>query len=335
MRDVAQLAGVSHQTVSRVLNNHPTVRGETRERVLEAMRSLNYRRNSVARALVTSRSRTLGIVGFDTTSFGPASMLYGIEEAAREAGYLTSVVTVREIHSHSVLDAVDRLMQHIVEGVIAIAPNQAVMQALALAPAGLRCVTVGGARNPAAIPAMCIDNAAGARLATEHLLGLGHRTVHHAAGPPDWPDAQERRAGWRAALDAAGRRVPPADAGRWDAGSGYQQGRRLAADPSVTAVFCANDRIALGVLRAMHEAGRRVPAEVSVVGFDDTPESGFYLPPLTTIRQNLGELGRRSFGMLLRWMAASDGDQPPDQVLVMPELVVRASSGPAPSRVGW
>jgi DNA-binding LacI/PurR family transcriptional regulator len=191
-------------------------------------------------------------------------------------------------------------------------------------------VAVGGARDPDAIPAVCIDNATGAHLATNHLLDLGHRTVHHAAGPPDRPDAQERLDGWRTTLDAAGRRVPPVVPGRWDAGSGYQQGRLLAADPSVTAVFCANDRIALGVLRAMHEAGRRVPAEVSVVGFDDTPESGFFLPPLTTIRQNLGELGRRSFGLLLRWIATADDDQPPDQVLVEPELVVRESSGPAP-----
>jgi len=315
------------------LNDHPSVRGETRQRVLEAMKSLNYRRNSVARALVTRRSSTLGIVGFDTTSFGPASMLYGIEDAAREAGYLTSVVTVREIHPDLVLDAVDRLMQHVVEGVIAIAPNQAVMQALARAPAGLRCVAVGGARDPAAIPAACIDNVTGARLATGHLLGLGHRTVHHAAGPSDRPDAQERCEGWRTALEAAGRPVPPVVGGSWDAEAGYRQGRRLAPDLDVPAVFRANARIALGVLRAMHEAGRHVPAEVSVVGFDDTPESGFFLPPLTTVRQNLGELGRRSFDLLLRWMAAADDERAPDQVVVAPELVVRASSGPAPSTV--
>jgi DNA-binding LacI/PurR family transcriptional regulator len=330
MRDVAKLAGVSHQTVSRVLNDHPNVRQETRQRVLDAMQSLNYRRNLAARTLVTRQSHTLGIIGFETTLFGPASMLYGIESAAREAGYMVSIATVRDLERRHVLDAVDRLTQHSVDGVIAIAPKQAVTTALVQAPRDLPCVAVGGAdggSEPDAVPTVRIDNAAGAKLAVRHLLDLGHTTVHHAAGPADWPEAHERIEGWRQTLYEAGAPVPPVDPGWWDADAGWHQGRRLAADPSVTAIFCANDRIALGVLRALHEAGRRVPEDVSVVGFDDMPDSGYFLPPLTTVRQDFAELGRRSLGLLLEHMT-DDGGRPPAQILVQPQLVVRSSSAP-------
>ncbi|GGL07272.1 LacI family DNA-binding transcriptional regulator [Mangrovihabitans endophyticus] len=333
MRDVAKLAGVSHQTVSRVLNEHPNVRQETRLRVLEAMRSLNYRRNLAARTLVTRQSHTLGIIGFETTLFGPASMLYGIESAAREAGYLVSVATVRTLDRASVLDAVDRLTQHAVDGIIAIAPKQAVTNALMQVPPDVLCVTVGGGGDADAVPAVRIDNEGGARLATRHLLDLGHATVHHAAGPADWPEAHERVEGWRSTLYAAGAVVPPVEFGWWDAASGYERGQALAADPSVTAVFCANDRIALGVLRALHEAGRKVPEEVSVVGFDDMPDSGFFLPPLTTVSQHFGELGRRSLGLLLEQMETPAEQRLPSEIVVPPALEVRASSAP-PRRNG-
>lgn len=327
MRDVAKLAGVSHQTVSRVINEHPNVRAETRERVLAAMRSLNYRRNLAARTLATRESHTLGIIGFETTLFGPESMLYGIESAARAAGYLVSVATVRDLEHRPVREAVDRLAQHDVDGIIAIAPKPSVITALTHAPGGLACVAVGGAGTTAEepFPTVRIDNAAGARLATRHLLELGHATVHHVAGPADWPESQARVDGWRETLYAAGAVVPPVVAGWWDAAAGYEQGRRLAADPAVTAIFCANDRIALGVLRALHEAGRRVPDEVSVVGFDDMPDSGYFLPPLTTIHQDFAELGRRALALLLSHLGRP-GDTPPADVLVAPSLVARTSA---------
>jgi DNA-binding LacI/PurR family transcriptional regulator len=332
MRDVAKLAGVSHQTVSRVLNGHPHVRPETRLRVLEAMRSLNYRRNLTARTLATRRSHTLGIIGFETTLFGPASLLYGIERAAREAGYLVSVVTIRELERRPVLAAMDRLSQHAVDGIIAIAPKAAITSALDQAPAGLCRVAVGGAGEADVTPAVRIDNALGARLATRHLLDLGHATVHHVAGPADWPEAAERVQGWRDTLNRTGAPVPPVDPRWWNARSGYERGRLLARDPAVTAIFCANDRIALGVLRALHEAGRSVPGEVSVVGFDDMPDSGYFLPPLTTVRQDFTELGRRSIALLLRQLRAGAGDRVAGRVVVAPELVVRGSTAAPPAR---
>lgn len=328
MRDVARLAGVSHQTVSRVLNGHPSVRPETRTRVVAAMRALNYRRNLAARTLVTRRSRTLGLVAFETTLFGPAATLYGVEQAARDAGYFVSVASVRSLDRDSVLAAIDRLCEQSVEGIVAIAPKRSVISALAQAPAGLPVVGVGGAG--AAVPTVRIDNVAGADLATRHLLALGHRSVHHVAGPPDWPEARARLDGWRAALRAAGAPVPPPHRGDWSARSGYQHGQRLAADPSVTAVFCANDQIALGVLRALHEADRRVPGEVSVVGFDDLPESAYFIPPLTTVRQDFAELGRRSLELLVDQLAGAD--RVSRRILLTPEFVPRASSAPPPRR---
>ncbi|MGK5740340.1 LacI family DNA-binding transcriptional regulator [Micromonospora sp. URMC 103] len=324
MRDVARLAGVSHQTVSRVLNNHPNVRQETRDRVVQAMEALNYRRNLAARTLVTRRSGTLGIVGFESTLFGPASMLYAIEDAARAAGYFVTVATVRRLDRQSVLDAVDRLAQQSVEGIIAISPKPAVTNALVQVASVLACVGVGAAGDDA-VPTVRVDNRAGAALATRHLLDLGHATVHHVAGPPDWPEAVERVEGWRDTLYAAGAVVPPIRPEEWSARSGYEQGQKLAADPSVTAIFCANDQIALGVLRALHEAGRRVPEDVSVVGFDGMPDSEYFLPPLTTVRQDFAELGRRSIGMLLRKIESTG--QPAEHMLLEPELVLRDSSG--------
>ena len=325
MRDVARLAGVSHQTVSRVLNNHPNVRQETRERVVQAMEALNYRRNLAARTLVTRRSGTLGIIGFESTLFGPASMLYAIEDAARAAGYFVSVATVRQLDRQSVLDAVDRLTQQSVEGIIAISPKPAVTNALAQVASVLACVDVGGGAGEDSVPTVRVDNRVGAALATRHLLQLGHATVHHVAGPADWPEAMERVDGWRDTLYEAGAVVPSIRPQGWSARSGYEQGLKLAADPAVTAIFCANDRIALGVLRALHETGRRVPDDVSVVGFDGMPDAEFFLPPLTTVRQDFAELGRLSIDVLLRQI--NSAGHPAEHLLLAPELVPRESSG--------
>ena len=330
MRDVAELAGVSAQTVSRVINEHPYVADDTRQRVLAAMRVLDYQRNPAARALVTRRSGTLGIVGYESPLYGPTSMLYAIEGAARAAGYFVSVASVRHLDRRSVLEAVDWLRRQSVEGIIAIAPKASMASALTQASAGMACVTVGGGCSDA-IPSAQIDNAAGARLATRHLLDLGHATVHHVAGPTDWPEAGERIHGWRDALRAAGAPTPPVVPGDWSAGTGYEQGKGLARDRSVTAVFCASDQLALGVLRALHEAGRRVPDDVSVVGFDGTPDGGYFLPPLTSVRQDFVELGRSSLALLLSQLDPVGEAPVLRRTLLLPELVLRSSTAPPPS----
>jgi DNA-binding LacI/PurR family transcriptional regulator len=329
MADVARRAGVSHQTVSRVLNDHPNVRPETRERVLQAIEELAYRRNSSARALVTRRTNTLGVVAFDTTLYGPASTLFGIEQAAREAGYFISIVSLKTITAKSVSEALDYLAEQSVDGVIVIAPQRTAAEALAALPAAVPVVAVEGGRAPDR-PVVCVDQRAGATAATQHLLDLGHRTVWHIAGPMDWLEAEARRDAWRDTLAAAGAPQPDVlSHGDWSPLSGYEAGRRIverrAAGEDITAVFVANDQMALGALRALREAGIDVPRDVSIVGFDDIPEAEFFSPPLTTVRQDFAALGRNSIGVMLDQI--EDGaSHPPPRVVVPASLIVRSST---------
>jgi DNA-binding LacI/PurR family transcriptional regulator len=326
MADVAKLAGVSLQTVSRVVNESPNVSDATRTRVEEAMRKLGYRPNSVARALVTGRSKTLGVVGFDMALYGPATTLDAIEQAASAADYFLSIAYLQALTPAAVATAVDRLHKQGVDGVVVLAPQEAAVQALLHLPHEIPLVAVEAAMAET-VPTVAIDQVEGARLATRHLLELGHETVWTIAGPNDWLEARQRVEGWRTVLESAGRPTPPVLVGDWSAGSGYALGQELAARADVSAVFVGNDQMALGLLRAMHEAGRRVPEDISVVGFDDIPESAYFTPPLTTVRQNFTELGRRSLLALLAQMEL--GRRTPGRETVAPELVVRMSTGPA------
>jgi DNA-binding LacI/PurR family transcriptional regulator len=325
MSDVARLAGVSHQTVSRVINGSEHVRPATRDRVLAAMRKLDYRPNPVARALVTGRSHTLGVVTFNTTLFGPASTLVGVERAAAAAGYAVSIVSLESVGREEVGDAVTRLRQQGVDGVVVIAPHLVTMGALWDLPETLPVVAVEAGPQDG-VPSVAVAQHQGARLATEHLLALGHKTVHHLAGPPDWTEARQRIEGWLDALHNAGAAAPAPLRGDWSARSGYELGRRLVDLPDLTAVFVANDQMALGFLRVLREHGREVPADVSIVGFDDIPEAAFFTPPLTTVRQDFNEMGRRSLHVLLDQIAG--GGRAHIREIVPAMLVERASTAP-------
>lgn len=330
MVDVARRAGVSHQTVSRVLNGHPNVREATRARVLEAIDELAYRRNSSARALVTKRTHTLGVVAFDTTLYGPASTLFGIEQAAREAGYFVSIVSLKTLTRTSVAEALGFLAERSVDGVIVIAPQRRAVEALASIPTDAPVVAVEGGQAPDQ-PIVCVDQAAGATAVTQHLLDLGHDNVWHVAGPLDWLEAEARMAAWHSTLDRAGVQLSDVLYGDWSPRSGYAAGKELAErrerGGKVTAVFVANDQMALGLLRAFNESGIDVPRDVSVAGFDDIPEADFFAPPLTTVRQDFGEVGRRCIGVLLDCIEHG-ATEPPQRVVVPPELVIRASTAP-------
>jgi DNA-binding LacI/PurR family transcriptional regulator len=328
MTDVAHLAGVSHQTVSRVLHDSPHVSGDTRERVLAAIRQLDYRPNSVARALVTGRSRTLGVVTFDTTLYGPASTLLGIEQAAHDAGYAVSITSLRALNRGTVQDAIQLLRDQGVDGVAVIAPLSAGADALQHVKADFAVVAVQAGPS-ASVPVATVDQALGAAAATRHLLSLGHRTVWHLAGPSDWKEAEERVEGWRSSLEEVGAPVPTLLRGDWTPRSGYELGERLLQIPELSAVFVANDQMALGLLRRLREAGREVPRDLSLVGFDDIPEAAYFTPPLTTVRQDFAELGRRCLRVLL---GRIEGKKVPTRVVVAPELVVRDSTGPVSRR---
>ncbi|SDZ03901.1 transcriptional regulator, LacI family [Geodermatophilus africanus] len=329
MSDVAARAGVSHQTVSRVINGHPNVAPQTRERVERAIRELGYRPNTAARALVTGSTRTIGFVTVNINQYGPAQTLVGLERAARAAGYSLSVTVLDEATADAMRDAVDRFVAQSVDAVLALATYDDAVEALHLVHTPLPLVTVqsGGALEE---PAVGVDQVAGARLATRHLLDLGHRTVHHVTGPADSQEARDRVEGWRAELAAAGAHVPVCLHGDWTPSSGYAAGRRLAerrrAGEEITAVFLANDQMALGLLAALHEEGLEVPRDISVVGFDDLPEAPYLTPPLTTVRQDFAELGHRAVELVLARLAGRDLHLQP----VPTVLLTRASSGPVP-----
>jgi len=327
MYDVARLAGVSHQTVSRVINGSEHVRAETRDRVLAAMRQLDYRPNSQARALVTGRSRTVGVITFDTALYGPASTLVSIGRAAHAAGYFVSVASVETLDRSEIVRAGERLRLLGVDGILVIAPHVTATTALWDLPADLAVVAVEAGPDEG-VPVVAVDQYQGARLATEHLLALGHATVHHISGPLDWIEAQRRVDGWRDALEAAGARSSTPLQGDWSPRSGYAQGRRLLERADVTAVFVANDQMALGLLRCLSEQGRSVPADVSVIGFDDIPEAEFFGPPLTTVRQDFAEMGRRGVALLLEEIGSPQRSG--TRVTVPATLVERASTA-APS----
>jgi DNA-binding LacI/PurR family transcriptional regulator len=328
MADVAKLAGVSHQTVSRVINGSDQVREETRERVLAAMRMLDYQPNTFARALVTGRSKTLGVVSFDTTLYGPASTLFAIQRAADEEGYLISIVNLTSLDRASVLTAVGRLRAQGVDGILVIAPLVASTPALTHLPPGVPVVAVEAGPEDA-VPVVSVDQRAGAIAATRHLLDLGHRTVSHLAGPPEYFEARQRIVGWRSALESAGAEVVPPVSGDWSARSGYELAGALLDSGDVTAVFVANDQMALGVLRHLHEQGRRLPHDISIVGFDDIPEAPYFSPPLTTVRQDFMEMGRCSLHLLLEQIER--GSRSTARVTVPPELIVRGTTGPPPA----
>jgi DNA-binding LacI/PurR family transcriptional regulator len=324
MADVAVVAGVSHMTVSRVLNDPGSVKPETRERVLSAMQSLGYRPNTIARALATGRTRTLGVVALATALYGPTSTLLAVEAAARTAGYYLDVVRLRSVTRRSIGEAADGLQQRGVDGIIVIAPHMWAPKALRSAVDGVPLVAVEGGAGP--LPTAAVDQEKGAALATQHLLALGHSSVWHVGGPKQWLEAKARERGWRETLQAAGVPPPPVLPGGWGVRSGYQAGRRLVAERAATAVFVANDQMALGVLRAFHEAEIDVPGQVSVVGFDDVPEAAYFTPPLTTIRQDFDEVGRRALQLLLEQMAG--GPHGERHLVVEPRLVVRQSTAP-------
>lgn len=324
--DVARLAGVSHQTVSRVLNDLPNVRPATRARVEQAITQLRYVPSPAARALVTRRTRTLGLIVTGAPDYGPSSTALHFNEAARDARYAVITASMLETDAASMRSTAELLVRQNVEAIVLIAAQRADLDALDGIELGVPIIAVAS-EDRGAMHRVWLDQYAGARLAVEHLIGLGHREIRHVAGPANAMDAEERVRGWRAALGAHGLPAREPLVGDWSPGSGYVHGRALATDREMTAVFVSNDQMSLGVMHALAEAGLSVPGEVSVVGFDDIPEAEFFTPPLTTVRQDFDALGRDAMAGVLA-VLGDDDRMPPPRV---PDLVVRTSTA-APSR---
>lgn len=323
--DVARLAGVSPTTVSRVSTGVGIVRESTRRRVLDAMRTLGYTPNHAARALRYGSFGTIGVIAHQLGRTGESRTVESVVAAARREGYGVTLVDVESPTSDEVDAAVQRLTHRSIDGLVIIRAETATPATLQL-PARLP-VAVSDSRFVGHHPAVGPDQTAGTRDAVEHLLALGHRTVHHVAGPAGSGPAGLRAAGWRATLAAAGRSAPEPLPGDWSAASGYAAG--LALPPDATAVFCANDETAAGLVAALDARGLRVPQDVSVVGFDDIPLAGFLRPALTTVRQDFARVGEELVHLLVRQVA---GEELADHRVVVPApLVVRASTAPPPA----
>ena len=326
--DVARLAGTSQKTVSRVMNGERYVSAEVRDRVLMAARELGYRRNTAARALQLGRFHRIGVVTLGSSLYGPASTLVALERAVRATGYSLSLVTTLEGQA-GIAQGVETLLSQGVDGIVVAEPVDE--------GEGLRLdldvpvVSLGPMPGLTAPDVVVLDDmgVTAGRAATEHLLGLGHATVWHVAGPSHWYSARGRVQGWRETLAAAGAPEPPVVEGDWSPASGYAAGRTLVRADDVTAVFVANDEMAAGVIRAFAEAGRSVPGDVSVVGVDDIPIAAFLSPPLTTVRQEFDLRAVRGLELLVERIEGTPPATPHDDLSV--NLIVRESSAPPPS----
>ncbi|KJL42808.1 MULTISPECIES: LacI family DNA-binding transcriptional regulator [Microbacterium] len=321
LRDVAQAVGVSVQTVSRVANGEPNVALEKRELVLAKMRELGYRPNAAARAIRRGSFRTVGVVYHSLHSVGTHRSLEEISERAAESGYATTLMPLAASSGQAANGAFTRLGEMAVDVLIVILPAPfGIDEALQL-PEGVPAVILGPPLVDG-VATVDFDQDVGARQAVGYLLDLGHQTVHHITGPPGSFSAASRFDAWRDVLAERGRVLPAARPGDWSPGAGYRAMRQLLAEERPTAVFAANDQMALGAYRAIIEAGLRIPQDVSVLGFDDIDEAEMFAPPLTTVRQDWGLLGRES----LRVALEMERGAPPEQVQLATQLVLRAST---------
>lgn len=322
--DVARLAGVSHQTVSRVLNDLPNVRPATRERVERAIKQLRYIPSPAARALVTRRSRTIGLITTGLPEYGPSTTAVHFNEAARDERYAVIMASLLQADPAALRQAAEVLVRQNVEAIVLITSNRStlgILQGMELGVPFLAVVSQG-----TGLHRVSLDQYQGARRAVRHLIDLGHTDIRHVAGPTDSMDARERIRGWRDALGEHGLAAHEPILGDWSAASGYAAGLTLLPEP-FTAVFCGNDQMALGLVHALTEGGRAVPDQVSVVGFDDLPEAAHFSPPLTTMHQDFAQLGRDAMEVVL---AVLSDELAPNPLLRVPQLVLRASTAPPP-----
>jgi DNA-binding LacI/PurR family transcriptional regulator len=299
MADVALHAGVSAQTVSRALRGSPNVNPETKRRVLAAVDELGYRFNNAAKTLSSGRSFSLGLVLLQTGGYySRSAVTAGVEAAAGQAGYSVSIATIADLDTALMERSLSKLADQGVDGIIIAVPLISVTQKMEDITRDIPTVTVDGSRTAGA-RVLGIDQLEAGRVATQHLLDLGHRQIWHVSGPDEWIEARQRREGWQQCLAEAGIDAPPPLEGDWSPESGYRQGQIISMIPDVTAVFVASDEMAFGVVRALRERGRSVPGDVSIVSVDDIDLAAYCYPPLTTVRQDFYRSGAAAVTLLL------------------------------------
>lgn len=326
--DVARLAGVSHQTVSRVLNNHSSVKASTREKVEGAISELSYRPSQAARQLVTSQSRMIGVLIAESELFGPSSILNAMQKVSRAAGYSVISISVLSKSRDSWREGIEQLRNLEIDGVITIALPKEIVKEIELSLIGTAIVLIGSEPSKK-FNIVNMDNGTGARLATQHLIDQGHTEIFHVAGPHSAHEAQMRKVGYQEVMKAAGL-APKVFAGSWAIESGHKAAREILATKKLpTAIFCANDHLAIGVLKVLHEHGIQIPDQISVVGYDNIPESQYLIPSLTTIRPDFDALGKAAIDKMLMQLRQGTAKE---EVMLKPELIVRHSTAAVKTR---
>ena len=320
--DVAARAGVSHQTVSRVLNNHPSLKPATREKVEKAIADLMYRPSQAARQLVTSKSEMIGMIVADTNLYGPTSIRNAMENEIRNDGYTATSVSFRQEDRDSWVEGVEHLRNINIEGLITVALPKAIVDEVAKRiPNAVLVVVHSEPSNK--LDLVNIDNVQGGRIATDHLISLGHKKIFHVTGPKDAYESQMRQQGYEESMKEAKLKIQTIQ-GDWSIESGYKIGLKIAEmKDRPTAIFCANDHQTLGLLKALSLKKVRVPEDISIVGFDDIPESEFFSTSLTTVRQDFEELGKIAVTRLLSQLKEK---QKPSLQLIEPTLIARDST---------
>lgn len=330
---VAKEAGVSKQTVSRVLNDRPDVAPETRRHIEEIIERLGYRPSAVARSLIRQRSFTLGVVTAGLNYVGPSRTLNGITNKAEELGFSILLIELPDFRARDIHPVLDTLITHQVDGIIWAVPevgdNRASFQEENISP-NIPTIFLTMGETPL-LSTVKINNFESAKAVTKHLIVQGCQHVGHITGPLDWWEVQERKVGWEAALGSASREVTDNmwSVGTWSSRSGERAFRELIEKyPQMDGIFVGNDQMALGVLQAAHQSGIRIPQDLAVAGFDGIPESGFYWPPLTTVVQDQHELGCTSVqalvGMINDYHA--EKDITPSTITLETKIIIREST---------
>ncbi|MEQ8676672.1 MAG: LacI family DNA-binding transcriptional regulator [Aggregatilineales bacterium] len=325
LNDVANHSGVSYQTVSRVINDHPSVAETTRKRVIESIRELNYRPNWAARSLATNRSETIAIISFGTTFYGPAQMLANITYQAKNRGYRVSPSMVQKLQPEDIKIALDELHGQLIDGIIIIAPIVSdFMSEISELVGDIPFVQIDTQPRPN-IASVVIEQAYGSKLATNHLIDLGHRQIAEISGPLNWYDGIMRHQSWIKILEEHNLSHDMSVEGNWSAKSGYEALKSLLKrGEEFTGLVVANDQMALGAIAALNEANLRVPHDISVVGFDDIPEAAYYLPALTTVCQDFSALGKYAVEYLVSLIEKPELSI--QQRVLYPELIIRNST---------
>ena len=334
IKEVASAAGVSTQTVSRVINDRPDVSLVTRKRVKDVIGQLGYQPSALARSLISQRSYTLGVVTAGLKYFGPSRTLSGIASAAEEAGYSLLLKELPRFDTEDITPIFQGLLSRHVDGIIWAVPEIGENRKWVNNPPSdvevpLVYLTMEPQQN---IPVVSIDNYAGGRMAVTHLLEQGYRNIGHISGPLDWWEARQRMAAWKDVLKDAGIEVKDNQwaEGNWSSASGAQAVEKLFQQyPEIDSIFAANDQMALSVLRAANEKGLRIPDDIGIVGFDNIPESAYFWPSLTTVQQDQYDIARVAVEEMIKiiesgWQGLNFVT--PKSIVLPPSLVVRQSS---------